>query len=148
MKKIFIWMFAAILSCGLTTVVTSCDDDDVEDVMETINMVGKWTGSAQVSPIPSFDLEITFEGITTFNSDYTYTSVDVDGITTTGKWSLIRQSLRMTETVQGQEISHEFKIQDGWTRNRVVMTTTIEDLDENNKPISYTLTITLNRVDK
>lgn len=146
MKKIFIWMLAAILCGGLTTVVSSCGDDDVVDAIETINMVGKWTGSAQVSPTPGNSMEISFDGVTTFNSDYTYTTVDEDGSIVTGKWSLTKQTLKMTEIHEEGNVVLEYKIQDGWTRDRMVMTTVAEIPDETGKPVSYTFTITLNRV--
>ena len=146
MKKILMWVLAATLTCGTTTVLTSCDDDDVEDVMETLNIVGKWTGTVTVTPQPADDLEFEFGGTVEFKADGTYTSVGTGGDTSTGSWTLRDKTLTVTKTEDGETLSDLYKIQDGWTRDKMTIVNTFTDEDENGKTVTYTITTTMNRV--
>ena len=66
-------MFAAILTCGSTTVLTSCSDDEVEDFVEAVNLVGTWKGTIiSLTPAPSSRLEFEMDGSVTFNANGTF----------------------------------------------------------------------------
>ena len=146
MKKILMWVLAATLTCGTTTVLTSCDDDDVEDVMENLNIVGKWTGTATVSPEMPEDMEFEFDGTVEFKADGTYVSIDPDGDSNSGTWALRDKTLTLTQTEEGISFSDVYKIQDGWTRDKMTLVGTFTDEDDNGKTVTYTVTITMNRV--
>ena len=146
MKKLFMWVLAATLMCGTTTVFTSCDDDDVEDIMETINLVGKWKSTGQVTPKPTDNLEIDFNSTIEFKSDGTFSTTYSDNETATGTWTLRGKVLTMSYNISGVQTSQNFNIQEGWSRDRMVMTTVINDEDDNGKTITYNVSITMNRI--
>jgi hypothetical protein len=141
------WVLAATLSCGLTTVFTSCSEDDVKDIFESVNIIGTWKGSATLTPTPSTAIEIYFDGTTTFDTDHTFTNTDDDGTKTKGTWSLDKQVLTMKQNIDGITVTQTYHIDDNWSRDKMVMTTTFDDTDINGKIVHYTITITLRRVD-
>ena len=148
MKKTMMWMLAAILTlCGTTTVLTSCDDDDVENVMETLNIVGRWKTTVEVTPSPVDEMEITFLSDIEFKGDGTVIShFDLEDDLTDAKWTLRDKTLILTQSIEGEVITNTLKIQDGWTRDRMVMTYNFTDVDESGKEVVYTVTVIMNRV--
>lgn len=147
MKKQLLWMLAAVLTfCGTTTVFTSCDDDDVENVMETLNIVGRWNTSAQVSPQLSDDIEITFSDAIEFKTDGTVATFGEDGRPDAGTWTLRDKALTITWKIEGASFSEVYKVQDGWTRDRMVVTYNFTDEDINGKKVNYTVYITMTRM--
>ena len=147
MKKRILWMLATILTiCGTTTVMTSCDDDDVEDIMETLNIVGQWKSLGIVTPQVVEGMSVEMNDVTEFKSDGTYISIDEDGEQTTGTWALRNKTLTLTQTEDGQTINIVYVIQEGWTRDKMVMSTTFTGEDKDGNTITYTLTVTMTRL--
>ena len=146
-RKHFLWMLVAILSlCGATTVMTSCDDDDVEDLVSTLNIVGKWRTSAQVTPPLADGMELRIDGDVEFKADGTVASIDAEDAQTTGTWTLRDKTLTMTLTIEGQTVSNIYKVQDGWTRDKMVLTYTFTAPDEDGNMVTYTVTLTMTRL--
>lgn len=147
MKKRLLWMLATILViCGTTTVMTSCNDDDMEDIMENLNIVGQWKSLGIVSPQVVEGVTVEMSDITEFKTDGTYVSIDEDGEQTIGTWVLRNKTLTLTQTEEGQTINIVYVIKEGWTRDKIVMFTTFTGEDENGNTITYTLTVTMNRL--
>ncbi len=146
MKKIFMWMLAVTLMCGTTAVVSSCDDDDVEDVLETVNLVGKWTSTGQVTPNPGNKPDFDFDGTIEFKSNGTVVSTDSENHSLEGTWTLRGKVLTVTISDEGEQVTSTYNIQEGWTRDRMVMTTVVNIPDSIGKSVAYTITVTLNRV--
>ena len=140
-------MLATILViCGTTTVMTSCNDDDMEDIMENLNIVGQWKSLGIVSPQVVEGVTVEMSDITEFKTDGTYVSIDEDGEQTIGTWVLRNKTLTLTQTEEGQTINIVYVIKEGWTRDKIVMFTTFTGEDENGNTITYTLTVTMNRL--
>ena len=146
MKKILMWVFAATLICGTTAVFTSCDDDDVEDLMENINIVGKWKTTGSVTPVPSEDIDIIINCTLEFKGDGTFISVDEEGDKGTGTWLLRDRTLTMSTTEDGETITQTFNIQSDWTRDRMAMIAKYTDADEGGKAMVYTINVVMNRI--
>lgn len=141
------WMLATILTfCVPTTLMTSCDDDDVEDIMETLNIVGQWKALGVVTPQVVENVDFEINDFLEFKADGTCISIDADGEQINGTWILRNKTLTITQTIDGQTTNDVYKIQEGWTRDKIVMTTTFTAEDINGKASTYTLTITMNRV--
>ncbi|MBR5653353.1 MAG: hypothetical protein IKX22_04665 [Prevotella sp.] len=139
MKKILIWMFAAILSCGMTTVFTSCNEDDVEEFIAKATLVGTWNVSATSSPtLPdgaSLGLgeTITFKSSGSFENNYGEE----------GDWSLNGWTLKMKNNVE--DIILTFNIHEDYTPSRVVMDNDVVFEGMNNK---YHITVVLTKENK
>ena len=146
-RKHFLWMLVSILvHCSATTVMTSCNDDDVEDLVGSQNIVGKWRTSAQVTPPLADGMDLRIDGDIEFKADGTAVSIDADGTQTTGTWTLKDKTLTMTLTVDGQTVSNTYKVQDGWTRDKMVLTYTLTVPDEGGKMVTHTVTLTMTRL--
>ena len=139
-------MLAAILTCcGTTTVLTSCDDDDVENVMETLNIVGTWKTIGDVTPNPVGNIKFDFYSSIEFKSDGTVVCFDKNDNKMTGTWSLRDRTLTIVWSYGGETYSETYSVQDGWTRDRMVITYNFTDEDESGKMVNYVVTITMNR---
>ena len=146
-RKHFLWMLVAILALfSATTVMTSCDDDDVDDLVGTLNIVGKWRTSAQVTPPLAEGMDLRIDGDIEFKADGTSVSIDADGTPTTGTWTLKDKILTMTLNVEGETVSNTYKVLDGWTRDKMVLTYTFTAPDESGKMVTYTVTLTMTRL--
>ena len=146
-RKHFLWMLVAILAlCSATTVMTSCDDDDVDDIVGSLNIVGKWRTSAQVTPPLADGVDLRIDGDIEFKADGTVVSIDTNGTQATGTWTLKDKTLTMTLTVDGQTASNTYKVQDGWTRDKMVLTYTFTALNEGGKMVTHTVTLTMTRL--
>lgn len=147
MKKIFLMTVAAILSfCGVTTVLTSCDDDEVENVMETLNIVGKWKTTAEVRPTPVEGVDSWFIDYIEFKADGTVVAFEDGDSDIVGTWILRDKTLIITMSIGDESFNNEYKIQEGWTRDRMVITYSFTEEDEDLRKMTYNVTITLNRV--
>lgn len=146
-RKHFLWMLVAMMAlCSATTVMTSCDDDDVEDLVSTLNIVGKWRTSAQVTPPLADGMDLRIDGDVEFKADGTVVSIDTEGTQTTGTWTLRDKTLTMTLTIEGETVSNTYKVQDGWTRDKIVLTYTFTAPDESGTMVTYTVTLTMTRL--
>lgn len=146
-RKHFLWMLVAILAlCSTTTVMTSCGDDDTEDLVGTLNIVGKWRTSAQVTPPLADGMDLRIDGDIEFKADGSAVSIDADGTQTTGTWTLKDKILTMTLTIEGQTVSNTYKVQDGWTRDKMVLTYTLTVPDEGGNMVTHTVTLTMTRL--
>lgn len=145
--KHFLWMLVAILTlCSATTVMISCDDDDVEDLVSTLNIVGKWRTSVQVTPPLADGMDLRIDGDVEFKADGTVASIDAEGTQTTGTWTLRDKILTMTLNYEGQTVSNTYKVQDGWTRDKIVLTYTFTAPDEDENMVTHTVTLTMTRL--
>ena len=135
------WVLAATLTCGLATVMTSCDDDEVDDVMKTLNIVGKWNTTSQISPTVD-DLEIVFNSVIEFKADGSFISSDTNGEQSIGQWKLKDKTLTINFTEDGNTFTQNYSVQDGWTRDRMVLLYSFIDEETT---YTITITITMNR---
>ncbi len=139
LRSIFYWMFAAILTCGSTTVLTSCSDDEVEDFVEAVNLVGTWKGTIiSLTPAPSSRLEFEMDGSVTFNANGTFVNSDGEK----GEWSLRDKTISMVYTENGQSFTQQYYVQDGYTRDQIELKGTYSFPGEGD----YNVTIRLTRV--
>ena len=138
MKKIFCWLFLSVFLCSTTMVTTSCGDDEVEDFIETINLVGTWKQlSHSITPdLPNPEL-VTFSenDIVTFNADYTYIVNNGEG---KGTWSLKNKILSCKYKEDGKEEEESFLVE-SYDRNQLVISTKEQmPTDGNTYKITYT----------
>ena len=84
MKRFLIWMFAAILTCGTATVFTSCNEDDVEEFITKLTLVGTWNVSVSSSPALPGDASLGLGETITFNSNGTFENNHGE----TGSWAM------------------------------------------------------------
>lgn len=134
------WVLAATLTCVTATVMTSCSDDDVENVMENLNIVGKWNTKAQLSPTAE-GVRIEYGNVVEFKADGSFIGIDEKGEQNVGTWKLRDKTLRVTFTIDGRTLEQSYAIQEGWSRDRMVMTYSFTD-----EGVTYTVIITMNRV--
>ena len=77
MKKIFLWMLTAILTCGLTLIsLTSCSDDDDSTTIKDTNLSGSWFAQIKVDE-KSPDCE-----------NYALLTFDKNGVVTTRSYEI------------------------------------------------------------
>ncbi len=135
MKKLVKWMLAAILICGTATTLTSCEQEEMEDIINTANIIGTWkSGDTKFSPTPESDLDLDFDGCITFNADGTFT--DCTG--KNGHWTLREQTVTLYYP-NGDAQNRQYTIQDGFSRNHMVLSTTINTEDGNSYHCSFIL---------
>lgn len=109
MKKNLLWMFAAILSCGLTvTLLTACGSDDAENTGANLSekIKGKWI-MAEINglPVPTNSKQVlTYESPTKF-----YYSLSISAISDLNVWvnhcegrlkingNMLEQSVELTD---------------------------------------------------
>lgn len=148
MKKNFLWIFAVIFTvCSTMPVLTACGDDDDEDVLESVNIVGRWRAVTSVSPALAEGVNLNMFDEIEFKSDGTVVSADEDGQDVTGTWRLADRVLTMTFDIDGGPFTNTYRILDGWTRDRIVMTYNfnLDYFNADGKSTNYVVTITMRR---
>ena len=123
MKKFArIFTFAAILTLGTTTTLTSCDENQMEDFVESVNIVGTWNCTETVlSTTTSMRTRPHYNGLITFRSNFSFS----DSFGNTGTWSIKNRKITLVYD-RGFSRIVQFMIQDGYTTNTMVLTTTID----------------------
>ena len=122
MKKIIsTCMFAAILALGTTTTLTSCTESQMEDFVESVNIVGTWNCTETIvsSSSPS-DAMYHYNGQITFRADHSF----YDSYGDTGTWSIRNKVITLVYDY-GFVRDVQFFVQDGYTPQLMVLTTTI-----------------------
>lgn len=136
MKRFLIWMFAAILTCGTATVFTSCNEDDVEEFITKLTLVGTWNVSVSSSPALPGDASLGLGETITFNSNGTFENNHGE----TGSWAMNGWKI----TIKGSEgYTLTYIIHEDYTPSRVVMDSDVVLEGMNNK---YHVTVVLSKV--
>lgn len=126
-------MLAAFLLCCTPAVLTSCNDDDVEDFMESINLIGTWevTGYTVTPAVADGDeINIAKGQKIVFKNDLTF--IDSEG--NSGTWKISEKKIYVTYPGEKEALFAEVK---SYTRDDMVLTV-ISD--------PYTIHIGLKRV--
>lgn len=126
-------MLAAFLLCCTPAVLTSCNDDDVEDFMESINLIGTWeVTDYTVTPAVADGDEINIAKgqKIVFKNDLTF--IDSEG--NSGTWKVSEKKIYVTYPGEEEALFAEVK---SYTRDDMVLTV-ISD--------PYTIHIGLKRV--
>ena len=131
------WMFAAILFCGTTTVFTSCNEDDVEEFIAKATLLGTWNVSVSSSPTLPDGTNLGLGETVTFNSNGTFENNHGE----TGNWSLNGWTLKIKDSTDDNTLS--FSVHEDYTPSRVVMDNDVVLDGLNNK---YHVTIVLSKV--
>ncbi|MBP5388485.1 MAG: hypothetical protein J6Y97_14040 [Prevotella sp.] len=127
MKKLVKWMLAAILICGTATTLTSCEQEDMDDIVNTANVIGTWKSSdMQISPTPECDLDLHLDGYFTFNANGTFT----DCCGKNGRWTLRNKMITLIYP-NGDGRNMQYTIQGGYSRKQMVLMSTINTEDGN-----------------
>jgi hypothetical protein len=122
MKKIArMLMFVALLTLGTTTTLTSCDENQMEDFVESVNIIGTWSCTESVIPTtnPSAN-RYHYNGLITFRANHSFT----DSYGDTGTWSIKNRMITLVYD-NGLIRNVQFLIQDGYTSQTMVLTTTL-----------------------
>ena len=123
MKKFSkIFMFAAILTLGTTTTLTSCDERMMEDFAESVNIVGTWSCSESVHSTsnPAYS-KYRYNGLITFRANHSFS----DSYGETGTWSIYNRKITLVyDNSFGRTV--EFYVQDGYTTRRMVLKATFD----------------------
>ena len=123
MKKIArIFTFFAILTLGTTTTLTSCDENTMEDFVESVNIVGTWSCTESVisTTCPS-DARYHYNGLMTFRANHTFS----DSYGESGTWSIKNRIITLFYD-RGFRRDVKFIVQDGYTTKTMVLTTTLD----------------------
>ncbi len=102
--------------------LTSCDEKAMEDFVESVNLVGTWKCSETVhTSVSSSDVRPFFTGLMTFNSNHTF----YDSYGERGTWSLRNRTITLYYD-NGYIGTVQLLVQDGYTPDKMVLTTTID----------------------
>ena len=143
MKKYLFWIFVSMLLCAGTTFITSCTEDEVNDFIESVNLVGTWKQvSRSITPeLENPELVEFYDNLTTtINSDFTYSSSNGE----TGTWRLKDRTIYTTWTYDG-ETGEETAYIESFERDQMVLSSTIR-VPDNSQGKYYKMTVTVNRV--
>lgn len=138
MKKIAkMFAFVMMMTLGTTTMLTSCDERLMEDIAESINLVGTWESTEKLCSVdyPGHN-HINFNGLITFRSNHEFFDDHGSG----GTWSLSNGILTLKYD-RGYNNIVQFYIQDGYNRNCMKLNTTVNTGFE-----TYRSTVTLRYV--
>ena len=116
------YLLAMILILGSATMFTSCDEKLMEDIAESVNLVGTWQCSETVhSSVSPSDIRPTFDGYITFRADHTFT----DNYGFSGNWYLKNRTVTLdyNSRYKGRV---QLLVQEGYTTKRMVLTTNID----------------------
>lgn len=109
----------SLFLCGTTLVTSSCGDDEVEDFIETINLVGTWK-EVDLKVTPDLEnpemVEFGEFATITFNSDFTYSVTNGE----TGTWQLKDKTITTKWTNHGETGESSCQI-DSFDRNQFVV---------------------------
>ena len=122
MKKQLCWIFLSIILCGATMSLTSCGDDDDEDVLEASYFVGSWKMvDWNITPELENPDYVEFLGYitVTFKSDFTYSS----DFGETGTWQ-IKDKTFYTKWVHGRETGEDSCLIESFNRDQFVASDT------------------------
>jgi len=76
MKKLFNYAFMMLAMASVSTIATSCGDDDNTPVYEQFNIVGKWSAD-YTDPEETSEAVLKLENYVTFNADKTYEDFNI-----------------------------------------------------------------------
>ena len=119
MKKFFFSMLAIMMVFGVSTVMTSCDEETLEDFKETIHLIGRW----EITKVTPSDGE---QSVFTVGDRWNFQGNDfTDNRNHTGSWRLSGKTIYLTYK---DKVEETWGTMDSYEEKQFVLKTVIKDV--------------------